>query len=337
MKKLIPVLLLCLMAGLTLAGCGGADENTGDEGDKITVVTTIFPVADWTRTVVGDNPGNVEVIQLLDSGVDLHSFQPTAQDMKTIGEADAFIYVGGESDEWVEAALEEVGKPEMTSLNLMDVLDDKVVEEELVEGMEEEDHEHGDEHGDEEAGEHSDEEGEADEHIWLSVKNAALLTEAVAKTLSTVDEANGQVYETNAAAYVKELEGLDKQFEEAVKAGSKDTLVFADRFPFRYLTEDYGLKYYAAFAGCSAETEASFETVRFLAGKTDELGLSRIIKIEGSDGKIAETVVQNTKAKDQKILTMNSMQSATSKDAAEGATYISYMEENLKVLKEALQ
>ena len=158
-----------------------------------------------------------------------------------------------------------------------------------------------------------------------------------ASIIETYLEADKDIYEKNATDYISKLEALDAEYDNAVKSGSKKTVLFADRFPFRYLVDDYGLDYYAAFVGCSAETEASFETITFLSKKVDELGLSSILTIEGQDKKIADTVKQNTSKKDQEILTMDSLQSTTSKDVEGGVTYLSVMEGNLEVLKEALK
>lgn len=329
-----------------LAGCGSGNGQTAsgvqngsasEDGRKagteagIQVVTTIFPEYDWVREILGDNPGNAEVTLLLDNGVDLHNYQPTAADILKIATCDIFIYVGGESDEWVEDALTEATNKDMVVIDLLETLGDRVKQEEIVEGMEaEEEHDHADGDHDEE------EETEYDEHVWLSLKNAAVLCDVIADTLAQKDAGNADVYQTNLERYKSRLAALDADYQSAVAAGAKNTVLFGDRFPFRYLTDDYGLSYYAAFVGCSAETEASFETIVFLANKTDELELSSIMKIESSDGKIAETIRNNTKAKDQKILTLDSMQSTTSKDLKNGTTYLSIMESNLNVLREAL-
>ena len=172
--------------------------------------------------------------------------------------------------------------------------------------------------------------------IWLSLKNAEVLVNAISKSLQELDPDNKDTYATNAAAYIERLSALDGEYQAAVDAATYKTVLFGDRFPFRYLVDDYGLSYYAAFVGCSAETEASFETVSFLAKKVDELKLPCVLTIEGAQHRIAETIVQNTAEKNQKVLTMDSMQSTTSKDVANGTTYLSVMEKNLSVLKEAL-
>ena len=269
---------------------------------------------------------------LLDNGVDLHNYQPTADDLIKISNCDLFIYVGGESDEWVEDTLANATNKNIKVINLLEVLGSNAKEEEIVEGMEAEEHEHED--GEEE---HEEEEGpEYDEHVWLSLKNAQLLVSEIAKELSAVDSANASVYAANAEAYNKQLSEIDAQYEASVKAATTKTLLFGDRFPFRYMADDYGLDYYAAFVGCSAETEASFETISFLAGKVDELGLKHVIVIENSDKKIANTIISTTTAKDADIITMNSLQSTTSQDIKSGTTYLSVMQDNLSALKEAL-
>jgi len=198
-----------------------------------------------------------------------------------------------------------------------------------------EDHDH--DHEAEEGHHHHDGEVEYDEHVWLSVRNAKTLCAEIAAALCDKDSANSASYKANLAAYSAKLDSLDARFQEVVKNGSKKTILFGDRFPFRYFVEDYKLDYFAAFVGCSAETEASFETVIFLAKKVDELGLNTVLKIESGDGKIARTIVENTKKKNAKILTLDSLQSTTARQAASGTTYLKIMEENLKVMKEALK
>ncbi|MBR2991915.1 MAG: zinc ABC transporter substrate-binding protein [Clostridiales bacterium] len=362
-KKLISVLAAAAMMAGCLCGCNAAQK--ANTSDKMKIVTTIFPEYDWVNNILGDKASNAEVTMLLDNGVDLHSFQPTAADILKISECDLFIYVGGESDEWVEDVLKEATNKDMIAINLLEVLGDKVVEEEIVEGMQEEeededhDHEHEDEdhdhehedhdheHEDEDEHEHEHkdiakthehhhDEVEYDEHVWLSLRNSAILVNSISEAIQKIDPANAESYKANAASYIEKLNALDKEYQAAVSAASKNTILFGDRFPFRYLVEDYNLEYYAAFVGCSAESEASFETIVFLAGKVDELSLPAVLTIEGRDHSIAQTIVENTAAKDQKILTMDSMQSTTSEDIKNGASYLSIMESNLSVLKEAL-
>ncbi len=345
MKKNLALLLcLALLLG-ALTGCGTASATSGG-AKKISVVTTIFPEYDWVRQILGDKADGVELTLLLDKGADLHSYQPTTDDMVKVSNCDLFIYVGGESDEWVEDALASAVNKNMVVVDLLDVLGDAVKEEELVEGMQgedEHDHDHDEEHEhdgdhDHDEHEHHHEEGEVeyDEHVWLSVKNAAVLCGAIADALGRVDAANAAAYAANKDAYVAKLNALDEQYAAAVSAAGTKTILFGDRFPFRYLADDYGLDYYAAFVGCSAETEASFETVVFLANKVDELGLSTVLTIESGDGRLARTIIENSAAKSAQVLQMDSLQSTTAQNIADGATYLGAMEQNLEVLKQAL-
>ncbi len=328
MKKIISIISIFILS-FSLCACDFNNPLNSDK-DKFVIVTTIFPIYDWVSSIVGDNE-NYEIKLLLDKGTDLHSYQPTAEDIINISNCNMFIYVGGESDKWVEEALSANSKYNIISLNLLNILGDKVYEEEIIEGMEAEDEE------EEGVNPTSDEEPEYDEHVWLSLKNAQIICKEIAEKIELCNPANSLGISDNTTAYCNKLELLDKEYEKAVKEGSKDTLLFADRFPFRYLTDDYKLNYYAAFAGCSAETEASFETVLFLADKVNELNLSFILQIESSDGKLSNTVKEATQDKNQSILTMNSMQSTTLNDMNNGVSYLSIMEDNLNVLKEALK
>ena len=321
MKK-FAALLLTFVLFISLCPVSGLAEEAG----KIRVVTTIFPIYDWVREIAGDT-GNTEITLLLDSGVDLHSFQPSAQDILKVATCDLFIYVGGESDEWAEDALAEAVNPDMVVISLVEALGENAKAEEIVEGMQAEEEEEEGEEGEEE---------EIDEHVWLSLRNAQVFTSAIADALAQKDSANADSYRANAEAYGAKLAALDAAYAEAVDSAAHKTLLFGDRFPFRYLTDDYGLTYYAAFVGCSAETEASFETVIFLAKKTDELQLPAVLTIEGKDHRIAETIIGSTADKNRKLLTLNSMQGTTANDIAQGATYLKIMEVNLAVLKEAL-
>lgn len=509
MKKLIALFLAVLMTAGILSACGSQNmaKSSGSQTEKLKIVTTIFPAYDWVNSVLGDKAENAKVTMLLDDGVDLHSYQPTADDILKISTCDLFVYVGGESDAWVKDALAQVTNKDMVVINLLEVLGDRAKEEEVKEGMEA-DHDHDHDHSkevstfednevqdrsladwagewqsayplllggaldkafeakaedgdmtaeeykeyyktgyktdydqikitgdtitftdnqgktasseyeyvgyviqdwssgtraalyrfeavDKDAGtpvyiefndhmiepaeaehfhirmsnesfdaitdletswptffpaslsaeevceemighDHGDEE-ELDEHVWLSLKNAKILCKAIADALARIDSENAGTYEANVSAYLDKLETLDQSYADTVAKSPVKTLLFGDRFPFRYLVDDYGLDYYAAFVGCSAETEASFNTITFLAGKVDELSLHSVMTIEGTNQKIAETIVQNTTTKDQQILSMNSMQSTTTKDVQNGATYLSIMEDTLAVLKEALK
>lgn len=509
MKKMIPLFLVLTMAVGLLAGCGkkNAAEKGESDSNKLSVVTTIFPEYDWVKEILGEKADNAEVTMLLSNGVDLHSYQPTADDIVKISDCDLFVYVGGESDKWVDDALKEATNKDMKVIDLLEMLGDSVKTEESVEGMQETEHAHdhskevstfedhevqdrslsdwagswqsaypfaldgtlddaftamaeeGEMTADEYktyyqngyktditnidiAGDHiaftyedgkkvgsdykyigyyiqnwstgtkaamyrfeavdrtsgapiyiefndhmiesaapehfhirmsnesfdaivdpekswptffpadmtgedlcehmeghghdHDHEEEADEHVWLSLKNAKTLVRAISDALQELDPDNKDTYAANTSAYIEKLSALDGAYQSAVDGAARKTVLFGDRFPFRYLVDDYGLRYYAAFAGCSAESEASFETVSFLAKKVDELKLPCVLTIEGKNHKIAETIVENTAEKNQKILTMDSMQSTTSEDVANGTTYLSVMEQNLSMLKEAL-
>ncbi len=335
MKKTISLIIAVLLMAGCLSACSSGSKQPAADTDKLQIVTTIFPEYDWVRNILGDNPAKADVTMLLDTGVDLHSFQPTAADILKISTCNLFIYVGGESDEWVDDALQEATNKDMTVINLLDVLGDSVKKEEVIEGMQEEDHDH--EHEGEDDHEHGEGEPEYDEHVWLSLRNAAALVNSISDAVQKIDPGNAESYKKNAATYVEKLNALDEEYHAAVSAASIRALLFGDRFPFRYLVDDYDLSYYAAFVGCSAETEASFETVTFLAQKVDELSLPAVMTIEGRDHRIAETIVQNTQAKNQQILTMDSMQSVAAKDVENGTTYLSIMENNLSVLKDALK
>ena len=504
MKKYISILLAAVMAVGCLAGCGQKNSNeqadNTDDG-KLKVVTTIFPEYDWVKEIAGDEISNIDLTMLLDNGVDLHSYQPTSEDILKISDCDLFVYVGGESDSWVDDALKNATNKDMQVINLLDVLKDSIKTEESMPGMQaEEGHNHGYAHfedsdvqdrtlsdwdgdwqsvypylqdgvldevmekkaesGEKTAEEYKEyyengyktdvsqitidaenntmcfvkngvaskatyeykgyqiydyesgsrgvryffeatsgdadapkyvqfsdhgiapgkaehfhiyagndgfdalseemenwptyypadmsgkeiaedmlehEEKEYDEHVWLSLKNAQTLCKAIAEALETADPEHKDVYAANVDSYLEKLSSLDGQYQDAVANASQKTLLFGDRFPFRYMVDDYGLKYYAAFAGCSAESEASFETISFLAKKVDELGLKNIMTIENSDQKIAKTIRDNTKDKNQEILSLDSMQSTTSEDVKNGTTYLSVMESNLDVLMKAMQ
>lgn len=401
MKKILSLFLFALLTAAALAGCGSSAPTSEEKKPaKLRVVATIFPLYDWTREVIGGEHGHVELTMLLDKGVDLHSYQPTAEDVLKISNCDVFLYVGGESDAWVKDALKTAANKNRIVLNLMDVLGSRAKAAEQAEGMEahphhhdhaahhegeghhhdrgaasdghdhhhhhdaaqdghDHDHDHDkaheghhhdavhEGHGHEahdhshEAHDRKDEEHhhapEYDEHIWLSLKNAEVLTDAITEALAKADAAHADAYRKNAAAYKEKLAALDKEYQAAVAGAAHKTLLFCDRFPFRYLVDDYGLKYYAAFSGCSAETEASFATVAFLSNKLAELKPPAVLTIEGRSHKIAETVIQNAKMPEEKVLTLDSLQSTTSGDVAKGATYLGVMKKNLDVLKQALR
>ena len=510
MKKILFCLLAAALFLCTLSACGSAPEDSNpvaaasDEGLRI--VATTFPQYDWTRELLGEKADEVQLSLLLDNSIDLHSYQPSVEDIANISSCDMFIYVGGESDGWVSAALETAENKDMVVINLLEVLGDSVKEEEIVEGMEHDHaHDHGEIHpediqdrplsdwqgswitiekalesgaldeyaahtaqeggmdaetqktilaerwqsdyadftitetgvifngtqvnyhyigyefvesdhgaavwygfeseepegtapryiafndhkiGDAHAEEHTEEDGhhevphyhmrygseslaalvsmegwaptyflsdateteiaetmsghghseehELDEHVWLSLQHAQTLCSYISEKLAELDTENAALYQENAAAYIEKLAQLDADYAATAENATVKTLLFGDRFPFRYLTDDYNLSYYAAFSGCSAETEASFETIVFLADKLEELKLPTVMVIETSDQSIANTIIENTDSKNQQILVLDSMQSVTARDISAGVTYLSIMEANLDVLKSAL-
>lgn len=509
--------LLAVSGALLLSGCGSA--TTGDSvptteaaeaqpetttaaaagRQPLSIVCTSYPQYDFVNQILGDNPAGIEVTYLLGSGVDMHNYQASAEDMIKIRTSDLFLYIGGESDEWAEEVVGQVEDDKFHALALIDTVEAK--QEEIVEGMEhdEESHSHGTavfedsevkdrsltdwagawqsvypflldgtldevmEHKAEESDEKTaadyydyyktgyetaverividgnsmeffengksvkaeyeyqgyeiltyesgnkgvryqfeavgdpgevpryiqfsdhligpekaehfhlyagndgfdvlltelenwptyypegmtgeeiadamighDEEAEMDEHVWLSIKNSMVITSAICDTICELDPEHSELYRENTAAYNTRLAALDQQYEQAVENAANKVIMVADRFPFRYLTDDYGLTYYAAFPGCSAETEASFETIVFLAEKLSELQLPVVLSIDGSDGTIAQTVIENSTDKTAEIKTLNSLQSVSQADIDAGASYLKIMEENLEVLKEAL-
>ena len=336
MNKTIKTIIFA--AAVALFSCAFA-------ASKKSIVCVTYPEYDWVMNILGDKAANFNVTLLQNNGTDLHSYQASIKDIAKISVCDMLVFVGGESDEWVEKAVAEAKNKNMVVVNMMESLGDKVKEEEIVEGMQAEEEEKEDEHEhadhdddhDHDGHHHHHDEVEYDEHVWLSLRNAAALVQTLAQKISELDSANAAVYKANADSYAKELLDLDAQCKKAVAAAAKKTILFGDRFPFRYLADDYNLKYYAAFVGCSAETEASFETVIFLAKKVDELGLNAVLTIEKSDKKIAKTIVSNTKKKSAEILEMDSLQSITQKDIKAGRSYLSAMKKNLEVLKKALR
>lgn len=353
MKKFAAFAMFVLATALTFVACSAESNEKAPAQKKVSIVATIYPQYDWLKNVLGDRLDAVNLKLLIKNGTDLHSYKPSAQDIAAIASADMVVYVGGESDEWIEKALKATPKDGRVQVNLMEALGDRVKEEEVVEGMqaeEEHHHEHGEEaeehehehheHAEEHEHEHHEhaEAPENDEHIWLSLKNAELLVMNLADALSKVDTAHATEYHMNAGLYIAKISALDAQYRAATDSASLKTILFGDRFPFRYLVDDYGIKYFAAFVGCSAESEASFETVAFLAGKMDSLALPAIFTIDGSNGKIARAILDaSKKSKETSVLTLNSMQSVTDAQMQSGVDYLSVMQSNLEVLKKAIK
>lgn len=320
LKKSVCLILTLVFVLCVFSGC--TDDTPVQDDGKLKIVTTIFPEYDWVCNILGNNKANVDVILLNSTGTDLHSFQPSVDDIITIKTADLFIYVGGESNEWVADVLEEKTNENMIVLDLLAALGDMAKIEVNVEGMQTE-HEH-------------EENDEYDEHIWLSLKNAQSLCLSITDVIAQADSDNAELYFNNARNYIEKLTNLDYQYTDVVNSATNKVILFGDRFPFRYLADDYNLRYYAAFNGCSAETEASFETITFLAKKIDEYKIKTVLTLKENDDKIAQTIIANTTDKNQKILKLDSMQSTTLADIESNVTYLSVMESNLNILKEAL-
>lgn len=348
MKRIFSRVLAVLLASCMAVSCAStgassststatSSTSTNTEVETLSVVTTIFPIYDWTREILGEDLENVELVYLEDNGIDVHSYEPTVDDMVLMTNCDLFIYVGGESDTWVDAVLANAQNPDMVVINLVDVLGEDVMVEAEVEGMQEHDHDHDDEEVVEDDHDHDEEEAEVDEHVWLSLRNAAIICRVIADELAAVNPAQADLYAANVADYLAQLSDLDAAYQAVVDEANQTTLLFADRFPFLYMMEDYGLSYYAAFSGCSSETEATFETIAFLAGKIDELGLTIVLTTETPAATVAETVIDSTTDKDMTILALNSMQAVTASQVEDGTTYLSVMESNLEAIAAAVK
>lgn len=336
MKKLLSCLLTIPLLLLSFSACDSRSAQL--EAHDISIVATAFPQYDWVREILGEHAEKADLTLLLDNGSDLHSYQPTVQDISIISGCDMFIYVGGTSDAWAEDAIANATNKDMIVINLLDILDGAVKEEEIKEGMEPAHdglHDYNAHDNNRDSLPHNDE-TDVDEHVWLSLKNAQLFCSHIADQLGNLDPQNAEDYKHNAKAYNSKLAGLDQAYKNTVDNASFQTVLFGDRFPFRYLTDDFNLNYYAAFPGCSSETAASFKTIKFLTDKVDELQLKSVLVTESSDQLIAKTIIQNTEQKSQRILVMDSMQSVTKSDISSGTTYLSVMENNLQALKVAL-
>ena len=403
MKRIIALMLSLLILAVVTLGCGTPAAQDEARGERLSIVSTIFPQYDWVREILGDAADDFDLTLVINNRIDMHSFQPSVSDMVRISTADLLIYVGGHSDGWVTDALAQAANPDMIVINLMDLLgpdaqiehphhhhhhdcddedceydhhghhhhghhhghhhhhDDDCDDEDCDHEHhghhhghhhhhdddcddEDCDHEHhGHHHGHHHHHHHDDcdhhhHHGEADEHVWLSLRNAQIFTTAIADALTTLSPSHAEVIAENVTAYNARLHALDLEYIAVVNAAATNTLLFADRFPFRYMVEDYNLNYYAAFPGCHAETEASFSTIIFLAGRVDYLGLHSVVVTESANPAIANTIIDNSgsNADNVLVLVMDSMQSSNSADRAAGITYYSIMRGNLTVLAAAL-
>ncbi len=369
MRKIITscryILLVKLSIILTFVFSLQQTTFANDSQDsKINIVVTSFPIYDYVREIIANTENNYTLSLIIDNGIDLHNYQPSTQDIAEISNADLFIYNGGDSDIWVKKVLSQAMNKDMLQINLMNTLGDKVKLEEIVEGMEEvshADHNHTqhnhaghehvkhDEHEHDKHGHNHDHDHEKykpeekenehivyDEHVWLSLKNSIAMLQTISTHLQKLDKENAEKYAKNTNDYINKLDKLYKEYDEIFSNAKNKTLIFADRFPFRYLVDEFNLSYYAAFPGCSAETEASFETVIFLSNKVDELAIKKLLIIDSTSEKIAQAIIRTSKDRDAEILFLNSLQTVTAKELAEGISYYSIMQENLKTLHKAL-
>ena len=320
MKKILCLTISLLLVLSALVGC----ESNDKDKNGISIVTTVFPVYDWIEEILGERADDTQLTMLLDSGVDLHNFQPTTDDIIKISSCDLFIYVGGESDGWVEDVLKTSANKDRIVINLMELMEESL--EAAVSHSEEENHDHDHDH-----------EHHLDEHIWLSLRNAVTACGIIADGLYKADPDNKDIYSENLSDYTSRLNDLDAKYSAAVESATHKTLVFPDRFPFTYLCHDYGIEYYAAFNGCSTDTAASPEVITTLAGKIDQLSLGYVMTIEGSELlDFTNTVIGATTAKNARILTVNSLQTVTAADVENGIDYLAVMESNLTSFAQAL-
>jgi len=360
MKKHMFILLTCVLTFIIFTGCAEQENAAAANEAEFTVITTIFPTYDWVRQILGERAGNFNLSFLTDTGIDLHSFQPSVSDMARIMNADVFIYVGGHSDGWVENVLREANNPNQVFINLMHVLGDAVYTQAHGCTHPECDHDHGHHHHGHHHGHHHHDcddpdcehdydhhhhhhyhhecshDHHYDEHVWLSLPFAKTITAAIAEALIALDPANETIYRANVNAYIGELWLLHAEFQSMVNAAPRNTLLFADRFPFHHLLHDYNLRHYAAFPGCTAESEASFSVMANLISRVNDLQLTTLLVTETSDKNIARTIARDADG-DPQVLVLHSLQSVTARDVQAGKTFLSVKRNNLEVLREALQ
>ena len=328
MRKIIPFLLCGILLIAALNGCA-KPAQTADNG-KINIVATIFPEYDFARAIAGDR---ANITMLMSPGASVHSFDPSPSDIIKIQNADVFIYIGGESDAWVDTMLDSIDTSHMKIIRLMDHID--AFEEEIKEGME-----HGEEDGHEEhAGEseHSEneehEEEPLDEHIWTSLKNAIILIDAIRGGICEKDSANTAFYTKNATNYQNELKKVDEEITNIVSTAKRKKIIVADKFPFLYFVRAYGLDYEAAFPGCSDQADAGAKTIAHLIGAVAEGQIPYIYHVELSNKSVAEAIAEQTGAE---MLLLNSCHNLSKEDFDNGATYLSLMQQNAENLKKGL-
>lgn len=313
-KALLTIISAALL--LSVLGCAPVSNEAVTDGKGLKIVTTIFPPYDFARAITGTN---AQITMLIDPGAEVHTFDPTPDDIIKIQNADVFIYIGGENDAWVDQVLESTDTSHMTVLRLMDAV--TPVEEETVEGMRSED------------GHDGGGETEYDQHIWTSPKNAVLMIDYIAKALEKTDAENAPVYEKNAADYTARIMQVDKNIQAVADASPTKLLVVADRFPFRYLADEFGLDYRAAFSGCSSESDVSAGTLAYLIDTVKEKNLKYIYTIEFSNQAVAKAVSEQTGAQ---TLLLHSCHNVTKDDFSAGVTYLQLMQGNLDNLKKGL-
>ena len=308
MKKIISLLIIFISV-ILISGCSTSKDN------KTTIITTNFPAYDFAREITKGS--DIEVKMLLKPGSESHDYEPTPKDIISISKSSMFIYVGGESDEWVDDLLDSIDTSNIQIVKMLDEVN--AVYEEKVEGMQSDEDE---------------EEKEYDEHVWTSPKNVIMISRTIKDKISKIDPNNRELYNNNFNEYKSKLDSLDNEFRKIVQNSNRRELIFADRFPLRYFVDEYGLSYYAAFPGCSSETEASAKTISFLINKVKEDNIPVVLTIEFSNKKIAKTISKETGAK---VLEFNSGHNISSEDFKSGRTYLDIMNDNLEVLEEALK
>ena len=311
-KIIIIALIIILIIGILMVIFVKPKAN--NKTDKLSIVTTTFSTYDFTRQIVGDK---AEVTLLLGPGVDSHSYEPSAKDLVTIKNADVFIYIGGEMEQWVDKILETdtIDTNKTTLIHVTDCIE--TIEEQEVDGAEEE-HEH----------------GAFDEHIWTSPSNAIKMVKYLSEQFGKIDNNNKESYEKNAENYIKQIENVRNEIQEIVTNKKRDRLVFGDKMPMQYFLNEFGLTASAAFNGCSTEVEPGTKTITYLVNKVKEENIPVVLYIELSTGKTAKSIANETGAKTMQIQTLHNI---SKDDFKNGETYVSLMERNLKVLKEALQ
>lgn len=332
MKNRVRKLLIILAVFCVLTGCGqaGHGNRTQENGEKLNVVTTLFPYYDFTRQIAG---GRVELSMVVPAGMDSHSFEPTPADMLLIQNADVLICNGGEMEHWLSEVLDAIDTSGMTVITMMDYVE--TFEEESVEGMEEgaEHHHSEDEHGDYIDHDGHEMEIEYDEHIWTSPVNAMKITSVISETLQKADAANAETYAQKETEYLETLKQIDSDLRDVVKAEKRNMIVVGDKFPFRYLAEEYRLDYRAAFSGCSTDTEPSAKTIAYLIDKIKQEQIPVVYYLELSSHRVSEIIGEETGAEP---LLLHSCHNVTRKEFDAGVTYADLMRSNVTNLRKGL-